>query len=336
MLTNLNPGLMEEESVVDSITRPKIVLIGCNTFSKQIVDYIVSAEIGEIIGIVTSPRIYFVGIQSEPVVNVNHFDFHTDNSVSHIPIETIQYTMHDSSIAERFFKLGADLFLVAGWYHIVPSGWRKLLPAYGLHASLLPDYAGHAPLVWALINGEERTGVTLFELDDGVDTGPIIAQLPIDIEIQDDIATLIEKMTKASCQLLSQALPDILRKRPSSSKSLGQLHRTFPARRPQHGVIDWAQTVIEVRNFIRAQTRPYPGAFMQFNEITIRIWSAEETINCSKPPNPGSVYSENDRLYVSATDGWLHIANFALEGTDISEQEFLQSISAASNHSTQL
>jgi methionyl-tRNA formyltransferase len=83
--------------------------------------------------------------------------------------------MNEPGLFQTVTSWNPDAFLVAGWYHMIPKIWRNLAPAYGLHASLLPDYSGGAPLVWAMINGETKTGVTLFQMDDGVDSGPIVA-----------------------------------------------------------------------------------------------------------------------------------------------------------------
>ena len=100
--------------------------------------------------------------------------------------------MRDPALLEKVACWKPEAFLVSGWYHMVPRKWRALAPAYGLHASLLPDYSGGAPLVWAMIKGEEKTGITLFQLGDGVDDGPILgqAETPIRSRIRSRPCTL--------------------------------------------------------------------------------------------------------------------------------------------------
>ena len=84
--------------------------------------------------------------------------------------------MNESLLIEKVNAWKPDLFIVVGWYHILPKSWRNLAPAYGMHASLLPNYSGGAQLFWAMINGEKKTGITLFKMDDGIDSGPIVGQ----------------------------------------------------------------------------------------------------------------------------------------------------------------
>jgi methionyl-tRNA formyltransferase len=145
----------------------------------------------------------------------------------------------------------------------------------GIHASLLPKYRGGAPLVWAIINGEKTTGVSLFYFDQGVDTGDVIAQKKIEISDTDDIRTVYEKATLAAVDVLRESLPLI---REGQAPRIPQDHANatiFPQRKPEDGLIDWTRTPDEIRNFIRAQTRPYPGAFTVLEGKKVTIWDAD-------------------------------------------------------------
>ena len=117
--------------------------------------------------------------------------------------------MNDSALLEKVKKWKPDAFVVVGWYHMIPKIWRDLAPAFGMHASLLPDYSGGAPLVWAMMNGESTTGITLFKMDEGVDSGPIVGQFPEPIYSHDTIATLYGRIEERGLQLLSRFLPDL-------------------------------------------------------------------------------------------------------------------------------
>jgi methionyl-tRNA formyltransferase len=116
-------------------------------------------------------------------------------------------------------------------------------------------------LVWAIINGEEETGVTLFRLSDGVDDGDIIAQASFAIKHQDTIKDVYNKATTASKSLLIKALSDVdnLRFSPQDKSKI----KVYPQRKPEDGEIDFTKSGIEIYNFIRAQSTPYPGAFMR-------------------------------------------------------------------------
>ena len=159
--------------------------------------------------------------------------------------------------------LNLDLLLVLGWYYMIPKDIRSLAKygAWGIHASLLPKYAGGAPLNWAIINGEKETGVTLFRMEDGVDDGDIIAQKSFSIDIKDTIKEVYEKATMESKKILLDTLNNI-----GSVKFIKQDKtkiKVYPQRKPEDGEIDLTMNAIDMYNFIRAQSSPYPGAYIK-------------------------------------------------------------------------
>lgn len=146
---------------------------------------------------------------------------------------------------------------------MLPKSTRELTRygAWGIHASLLPKYAGGAPLNWAIINGEKETGVTLFRMDDGVDDGDIISQKSFLIEFEDTINEIYQKATIASKEILNEVLLNIdnIKFKPQDKRKI----EIYPQRKPDDGEIDLSKTSIEIYNFIRAQSSPYPGAFIK-------------------------------------------------------------------------
>jgi len=158
---------------------------------------------------------------------------------------------------ETIKSFSPDLILVLGWYYLVPKKIREVAPlgAWGIHASLLPKYAGGAPLVWAIINGEKETGVTLFRFDDSVDGGDIIKQKKFPILFEDTIKDVYEKAINASKEILIEVFANLDRITftPQEKSKI----EIWPQRFPENGEIDWNKGVIEVYNFIRAQTKPY-------------------------------------------------------------------------------
>lgn len=160
-------------------------------------------------------------------------------------------------------EFNLDLLLVLGWYYMVPKSTRELAKygAWGIHASLLPKYAGGAPLNWAIINGEKQTGVTLFCMEDGVDDGDIIAQKSFSIDYEDTIKEVYDKATMASKEILSDIFIDIEKVKfiPQDKSKI----EIFPQRKPDDGEIDLTRSSDEIYNFIRAQSSPYPGAFIR-------------------------------------------------------------------------
>ena len=140
---------------------------------------------------------------------------------------------------------------------------------WGIHASLLPNYAGGAPLVWAIINGETQTGVTLFRMDSGVDDGDIIYQRKLSIDEKDTIKTMIKKSAVASkAIILKSLLADKIKYKPQDKSKI----IIYPQRSPKDGEIDWSWDSEKIENFVRAQTKPYPGAWTMIDNKKVIFW----------------------------------------------------------------
>lgn len=212
-------------------------------------------------------------------------------------------------------ELNLDLILVLGWYYMLPKSTRELSKygAWGIHASLLPKYAGGAPLNWAIINGEKQTGVTLFRMEDGVDDGDIIAQKSFSIKYEDTIKEVYDKATIASKQILAEILNNIKNvKFTPQDKNKIEVH---PQRNPKDGMIDWHQSAKSIYDFIRAQTVPYPCAYSTINGNTIKIINAivisHSHLTLSNKANSnhecGKITTINNQTVVATKDNFIHI-----------------------------
>lgn len=167
--------------------------------------------------------------------------------------------------------------LVAGWYWIIKPDLLRTVPGgfLGLHQSLLPKYRGSAPLVWAALRGEEQTGVSLFYFDEGIDTGDIVDQVSFSLAPHDTITDVLAKADGAAVELVTRYAAPLLSGTAPRRQQDHKLASYGSPRRPEDGRISWHQPASEVYNFIRAQTRPYPGAFTYLNEgKVLRIWQA--------------------------------------------------------------
>jgi methionyl-tRNA formyltransferase len=174
-------------------------------------------------------------------------------------------------------ELKPDFLLAIGWYYMIPKKMLMLAEkgAAGIHASLLPKYRGNAPLVWAMINGEKETGVSFFYFEGGVDEGDIIAQESFPIEESDTIKNLLFKTNAASKKILVEHLSKISKGTASRIKQDHSKASLFPKRSPEDGLIDWNWDIQRIKNFIRAQTKPYPGAYTIIAGKKIIIWDAD-------------------------------------------------------------
>lgn len=190
-----------------------------------------------------------------------------------------------------------DLLIVLGWSEILPERLLDIptIGTVGAHAALLPHNRGSAPINWALIKGETSCGNSLMWLDKEVDQGAIIDQIGFDIDMYDTCKTLYNKVADTNeimllrlIQRLNDGLGTVMNKSNVTDEAL------LPRRRPKDGLIDWNQDSTKIYNFIRALTRPYPGAFTYLNGHKYLIWSASLLPdNTEKIPGKidGSVYS---------------------------------------------
>lgn len=173
-------------------------------------------------------------------------------------------------------KIKPDFGIVVGWYWMIDADVLKTVSGgfVGIHASLLPKYRGGAPLVWAMINGEQSAGVTLFSFTEGMDDGGIWGQKRIKVKDSDYISDVLLKIEKQALLLIKENYLKILS---NSKKPKIQNHRlaTYCALRiPEDGKICWHKSSQEIYNFIRAQSAPYPGAFTFNCGKKIIIWKA--------------------------------------------------------------
>jgi methionyl-tRNA formyltransferase len=169
-----------------------------------------------------------------------------------------------------------DLLFAVSWRFMVPATVydRARLGAFVFHDSMLPEYRGFSPTVWSIINGEDHTGVTLFEIAEGVDEGDIIAQKRVPIGADDSIADVLEHVTQTYLDLLEQNLGNLINgnapRRPQDHS-----RATYTSKRlPEDNQIEWTASTKSIYNLIRAVSVPYPGAFTYLSGEKIRIWSA--------------------------------------------------------------
>ena len=283
----------------------KIVFLGCTKFSEELLQALVSHHF-DISAIFTIPQEFTVR-GNEKVKNSNYGDLKSISETQNIPLYYVDENKKLGEYEEVIKEINPDIILVLGWYYIVPKKIREI-PRYGacgIHASLLPKYAGWAPLVWAMINGEKETGVTFFQFDDSVDGGDIIAQEHFEIEYEDTIKAVYKKATKKSAEVLIKTLP-ILSNVQFIKQDKSKLE-IWDKRTPKDGEISWQHTAIVLYNFIRAQTLPYPCAFSTVNNKNIKILNSQITkIDATKYSN-GEIVLHDDKALVATSDYFLEV-----------------------------
>lgn len=191
-----------------------------------------------------------------------------------------------------------DFIIVCGWRTLIDPEINKYLKAglIAAHDSLLPAYRGFAPLNWAIINGELKTGVTLFIINDGeVDSGEIILQKEIDITHEDYAIDVYTKVVSATIEGYKEVIYNYIKNGKIETYKQNEKLATYTCKRtPEDGQIVWGKSSIEVYNLIRALAYPYAGAFFYFKNNKYEVRSA-----CIGPQNskiftgniPGKVIS---------------------------------------------
>lgn len=202
-------------------------------------------------------------------------------------------------------SLAPDICLVVGWYWLIKQEILDLVPQgfLGIHHSLLPKYRGSSPLVWSIINGDPQVGTTLFSFTEGMDDGPIWAQKAVDVRDSDDIETLLQKLDLEVENVLNENWLGIINS--TNQSQLPDLSQsTFCERRhPHHGQIDWTQTALEIFNFIRAQTAPYPGAFTGFGNKKLIVWKSQVIDIQSNTHSGVATILETGQVQIACGDG---------------------------------
>lgn len=266
------------------------------------------AQYADVIGVVAHPI-----APEESFRYASLFDFASKNKLN-----VIRGKGKHASVLEFVKALAPDLIWVTDYRYILPSHLFSVAKfgAINLHPSLLPRYRGRASVNWAILNGEAEIGLTAHFIDEGVDTGDIIAQLLIkldrDQDVGDALAALMPRYRKITRDVLSFFESGVIPRRAQDhSKS-----SLFPARNPEDGRIDWSQSAENIRNLVRAVAHPYPGAFCQSQYGKIFIWKAHtaDTANVAFD-QPGAVVglSEKNNPRIQCGDGSLEIVNCTLE-----------------------
>lgn len=192
-----------------------------------------------------------------------------------IPLHKVRSTKSSSTI-DLVRSMSPDLVCVVSWSMIIPPEILEAgrLGCIGFHYSMLPQRRGGAPLNWAIIDGLKESGITLFYLDDGIDTGDVIAQAPFGIGVDDTVKDLLDKIVVIAPDLITGHIDGVLDGTGTRDKQDNSLATYTSRRTPADGEIDWSQPDEAIYNFVRALAPPYPCAFSKLGSRKIVVPSA--------------------------------------------------------------
>jgi len=223
--------------------------------------------------------------------------------------------IRDAVFIEDLADLRPDMMVTAAYGKILPRHVLSLPPlgCYNVHASVLPAYRGPAPVRWAIINGEETTGITIFRMDEGMDTGDLLAADSLAIGPNETAGMLTERLARLAARIITPALRDILE---GTARFVPQEHdkaTVVPILKKGDGMVDWTLSAESIRNRIRGLD-PWPGAFTFWRGKRLRLWEAEAGA-AGSTGKPGEVLSVDDEgVAVRAGEGTLRLKSVQLEG----------------------
>ncbi len=232
--------------------------------------------------------------------------------------------LKDPEFLEQLRALKADLFVVVAFRMLPEQVWKMpKLGTFNLHAALLPQYRGAAPINWAVINGERITGATTFMIDQNIDTGGIILRQECRISAEDDAGTVHDKLMEIGSDLVLQTVEGIIEHNVETrvQRSFVQgseVLKPAPKLTPELQNIDWNDSTVQIHNLVRGLS-PYPAAYTMIQKdeeqpVLLKIF-ASRPAECEPGLAPGTVISDGKTsLKIVTKDGALELTDIQLSG----------------------
>ena len=221
-----------------------------------------------------------------------------------------------AEFAEKLRSLEADVAVVVAYGRIVP---RAVLDAprtgcVNVHASLLPRWRGAAPIQWSIVHGDTEAGVSLMQMDEGMDTGAVLATASTPIGHDDNAATLSDRLSKMGAELLRAELPRYVAGEITPQAQEDSVATMAPLLNKGHGRIDWNQSSQAVHNQIRGMN-PWPGAHTVLGERRIKVHRTVASTLDPEGATPGQVIAlDPEGILVACAEGTLEIQELQESG----------------------
>lgn len=292
--------------------RERIVFMGTASFSLAVLKMLIE-EGYNIVGVVTQPDRY---VGRKKVL-----------TMPDVKVEALKYdipVIQPARIKEDYqavADLKPDLIITAAYGQIVPQAVLDIprLGCINVHASLLPLYRGGAPVHQAIIDGQEKTGVTIMYMVKKMDAGDMIAQKETPILEEDTVGILYDRLSDLGAKLLKETLPDILKGTNQRIPQDENLVTYAPTLSREDERLDWNMSARQVYNKVRG-TNPWPGSYTTYQEKTVKIWAGQvhQCENAMKhhahQDNGTIVKIFKDAIGVKVNDGVYLITELQLEG----------------------
>ena len=224
----------------------------------------------------------------------------------------------EKDAVEELRKYPADIFVVAAFGQLLSEEILNMprLGCINIHASLLPAYRGAAPIQWCVINGEEKTGVTIMQMAKGMDTGDILLQKEVVLDEKETGGSLFDRLMETGAELIVEVLPKIEAGELTPVVQKEELATYAGKITKDMGNIDFAKSAVTIERLIRG-LNPWPSAFTHYKGKILKIWEADVVSECANAENPvpGTVIAMDKESFTLATgEGALRIRSLQPEG----------------------
>lgn len=226
--------------------------------------------------------------------------------------------LKNEQFLEELKTLKANLQIVVAFRMLPKAVWQ--MPEYGtfnLHASLLPNYRGAAPINWAVINGETKTGVSTFFIDEKIDTGEMILQEDINIDVKENAGSLHDKLMRIGSSLVLKTVKLIEEGKVNTTPQIDtdDIKTAYKLNR-DNCKVDWTNSIDNIYNMIRGLS-PYPAAWCTFlngnDSLDVKIYKVEKQIE-THSNEVGTIISTKKELKVSVKEGYINVLEIKLPG----------------------
>ena len=289
----------------------RIVFMGTPDFAVPTLETLIQSE-HEVVGVVTQP--------DRPKGRSGKLQF---SPVKEAAVEAQIPVFQPERIKDGTFypvlqELNPDVIIVVAFGQILPKEILEL-PKYGcmnVHASLLPKLRGAAPIQWSVIDGDPESGVTIMQMDEGLDTGDMIDKVVVPIEKEETGGSLFDKLSIAGAKLCVKVMADL------EAGVAGRISQPEESTTPyakmiskQMGKIDWNRPAKEIEQLVRG-LNPWPSAYTSMNGKNLKIWSAEvlEKPEVDEAQTGQILRADKNGLLVQTKEGCLNIKELQLEG----------------------
>ncbi len=294
----------------------KVVFFGTPDFAVKSLDKINNSN-HKVVAVVTAPDKERGRGRKVSFTPVKEYAF--ENKLKVIQSEKLK----DENFVSELISLEADIFVVVA-FRILPVSVFTIprMGSFNLHGSLLPKYRGAAPIQWALINGDQKTGVTTFFLKEKVDTGNIILSREIGINNEDNFKTLHDKMSVIGADVVLETLNLVENKTVNLTQQDDSLASPAPKITKEMCLIDWEKPASDIHNKVRGLS-PFPGAYFEYDGKRYKVFKT--SFGKEFDLKIGEILTEKKRIFIGTFDGTIEVLEIQPEGRKrMSSEEFLR------------